>query len=92
MPTRSIPQRELRNNIGEVLREAEGGAEFTITVRGRPVARLGPPDRPVDRRVDVDVATVRSILAETPVDDQFSSDLMEMRRNEQPVDDPWPRD
>lgn len=30
------------------------------------------------------------MLAETPVDDQFSSDLTEMRRDEQPVDEPWP--
>lgn len=37
-----IPQRELRNNIGEILRRAEGGEELTVTVAGRPVARLGP--------------------------------------------------
>ena len=40
MPT--IPQKELRNNVGEVLRRAEAGEEFTVTVSGRPVARLGP--------------------------------------------------
>ena len=40
MPT--IPQKELRNNIGEVLRRAEAGEEFTITVAGRPAAQLGP--------------------------------------------------
>jgi prevent-host-death family protein len=38
----TIPQKELRNNVGEVLRRAEGGEEITITVSGRPVARLGP--------------------------------------------------
>jgi prevent-host-death family protein len=38
----TIPQKELRNNVGEVLRRAEAGEEFTITVSGRPVARLGP--------------------------------------------------
>lgn len=37
-----IPQKELRNNVGEVLRRAEAGEEFTVTVSGRPVARLGP--------------------------------------------------
>ncbi len=41
----TIPQKELRNNIGEVLRRAEAGEELTITVSGRPVARLGPPAR-----------------------------------------------
>jgi prevent-host-death family protein len=38
----TIAQKELRNNVGEVLRRAEAGEEITITVSGRPVARLGP--------------------------------------------------
>lgn len=36
----SIPQRELRNNCSDVLRRAEAGEDFEITVDGRPVARL----------------------------------------------------
>lgn len=40
MPT--IPQKELRNNVGDVLRRAEAGEAFTVTVAGRPVAHLGP--------------------------------------------------
>jgi prevent-host-death family protein len=38
----TVPQKELRNNIGDVLRRAESGEEITITVSGRPVAQLGP--------------------------------------------------
>ena len=38
----TIPQKELRNNVGEVLRRAEAGEQITITVAGRPVAELGP--------------------------------------------------
>jgi prevent-host-death family protein len=38
----TIPQKELRNNVAEVLRRAEAGEEMTITVSGRPVASLGP--------------------------------------------------
>jgi prevent-host-death family protein len=38
----TIPQKELRNNVGEILRRAESGEEITITVAGRPVAQLGP--------------------------------------------------
>ncbi|MEJ7817928.1 MAG: type II toxin-antitoxin system prevent-host-death family antitoxin [Thermoleophilaceae bacterium] len=38
----SIPQKELRNNVSDVLRRAEAGEELTITVAGRPVAKLGP--------------------------------------------------
>jgi prevent-host-death family protein len=41
----TIPQKELRNNIGEVLRRAEAGEEMVITVAGREVARLGPTGR-----------------------------------------------
>jgi prevent-host-death family protein len=42
----TIPQKELRNNVAEVLRRAEGGEDFTITVAGRPVAQLGPAAKP----------------------------------------------
>jgi len=41
----TIQQKELRNNVGEVLRRAEGGEQFVITVAGRPVAELGPTSR-----------------------------------------------
>jgi prevent-host-death family protein len=42
MPMATIPQKELRNHVGEVLRRAEAGEQITITVSGRPVAQLGP--------------------------------------------------
>jgi prevent-host-death family protein len=41
-PMATVPQKELRNHVGEVLRRAEAGEEITITVSGRPVAQLGP--------------------------------------------------
>jgi prevent-host-death family protein len=41
----TIPQKELRNHVSEVLRRAEAGEEITITVAGRPVAQLGPTER-----------------------------------------------
>jgi prevent-host-death family protein len=37
-----VPQRELRNNPGDVLARVERGEELTITVRGRAVADLIP--------------------------------------------------
>lgn len=85
MGHRVIPQRELRNDIAAVLRAAEAGETFTITVRGRPVARLGPPVPAREPRVDVDRATIALILA-TPADDQLAQDLDEA---EAPLDDPW---
>jgi prevent-host-death family protein len=45
VPVPIIPQKELRNNVADVLRRAEAGEEFTITVAGRPVAQLGPTQR-----------------------------------------------
>ena len=79
-----IPQRELRNNVGAILRAAETGQTFTVTVRGRPVARVVPigHDGP---RVDVDQETLRRILA-IPVDEGLARDLEEV---EAPLDDPW---
>jgi len=38
----TIAQRELRNRVSDVLRRAEQGEQFLITVDGRPVAELGP--------------------------------------------------
>lgn len=81
--SRPIPQRELRNNVGAILREAEAGATFTITVRGRPVAELGPLS--ATRRTDVDRDTIRRILA-TPLD---ATDLAaDLDAAEAPVGDP----
>lgn len=86
MADKTIPQRELRNNIGAVLRAAEAGETFTVTVRGRPVARLVPPGDPTKPRVDVDWETIRGILA-LPVDDELARDLEEA---EEPIGNPWP--
>lgn len=75
MAHRTIPQRELRNNVGAVLRDAEAGETFTITVRGRPMARLGPPAEPGYPRVDVPWEVFQSILADTPIDDDLAAEL-----------------
>jgi prevent-host-death family protein len=90
MAGRTIPQRELRNNVAEILREAEAGAEFTITVRGRPVARLGPANELDHRRVNVPADALRPKLIATPVDDGFAADISRLREGEAPIEDPWP--
>jgi prevent-host-death family protein len=41
----TIAQKQLRNEVGEVLRRVEAGESFTVTVAGRPVAELGPVRR-----------------------------------------------
>jgi prevent-host-death family protein len=66
----TIPQKELRNNVGEVLRRAEGGEELTITVSGRPVAHLGP----LERDPWVPAAKVRHVW-DTPAPIGLAEDL-----------------
>jgi prevent-host-death family protein len=80
----TIPHRELRNASGAILRRAESGEEFTITVDGRPVATLGP----YRRREWVPREAVEELLA-TPTDERLLEDVAG------PLDDdprdPWTR-
>ncbi|HEV2724297.1 MAG TPA: type II toxin-antitoxin system prevent-host-death family antitoxin [Thermoleophilaceae bacterium] len=68
MPT--IPQKELRNNVAEVLRRAEAGESFTITVAGRPVAQLGP----ASKRRWVSGPALRSVF-DSPAPETIDADL-----------------
>jgi len=77
-----IPQKTLRNEIGEILRRAEAGEVFTITVSGRPVAKLGPIS--LDRTW-VDSAVLQA-LAKLPVDENLAEDLKEFDIQ---LRDPW---
>jgi prevent-host-death family protein len=77
-----IPQKKLRNEIGEILRRAEAGEEFTITVSGRPVARLGPL---ADTRQWVPAARLED-LWKLPVDENLADDLKEFDIQ---LRDPW---
>jgi prevent-host-death family protein len=88
MRHRTIPQRELRNDIAAVLREAEAGTEFTVTVRGRPVARLGPVEGTPRPRRYVDRETLLRIFRESPVDEGWAADLADLRAFQRSADDP----
>lgn len=79
-----IPQRELRNHISRVLRAAEDGAVYTITVDGRPVAELGP-HRP---RQWVPTAAVEALLA-TPTDEGLLDDVAAVDMDDGLSHDPW---
>jgi prevent-host-death family protein len=82
-----IPQGKLRNDIAAVLRRAERGERFTVTVAGRPVAELGPlagarslatPDR------------LAAVLTEAPPDAGLAGDLRRMREEDrEAAHDPW---
>jgi prevent-host-death family protein len=79
MPT--IPQKELRNNSGEILRRAEAGERFTITVSGRPVAELVPASR--RRWVNTtDLADLWTL----PVDAELEQDIADFDAD---LRDPW---
>jgi prevent-host-death family protein len=70
---RIIPQRELRNQIGRVLREVEAGGRVRITVAGRPVADLVPIEQGPQRFVPA--AEVDRLLKEAPLDRGFARDV-----------------
>lgn len=78
----TIPQKELRNHVGEVLRRAEAGEEFTITVSGRPVARLGP----VRARQWVPSSQLADLWS-VPPDPTLEQDLQSLGGD---LPDPWP--
>ena len=83
----TIPQRELRNNVSDVLRRAEQGERFTITVSGRPVAELGPPAHAARGTT---VAEFWQTLQEAPVDPGWAEDLRRMREEDRANSkDPW---
>lgn len=84
----TIPQRELRNNISDILRRAEGGERFTITVAGRPVAELGPPKEAAPRGATW--AELQAVFAKHPVDPEWAADLARMREEDRAsAVDPW---
>jgi prevent-host-death family protein len=93
MADRTIPQRELRNDISAILRAVEEGDRFTITVRGKPVARLVPPSEEQGPRRFVDRESLLRMYEETPVDPGFAKDLEEADAwFDQAEDTPWPDD
>jgi prevent-host-death family protein len=77
----TVPQKELRNNVGEILRRAEAGEEITVTVSGRPVAQLGP----ARTRQWVPSAQLSDLWA-APTDPTLEKDLEAMGGE---LTDPW---
>jgi prevent-host-death family protein len=83
---RTIPQRELRNQSGEILRETEKGESFLITVEGRPIAMLTP----YPKRRWVPKAEVVRLLASGKPDPDFFRDIAELGTLDD-LTDPWSR-
>lgn len=79
----TIPLKELRNNVSDVLRRAEAGEDFTVTVAGRAVARLqaesDSPWVPVGRL---------DALWESADDPALAADIRALGRGDN-LRDPW---
>lgn len=69
-----IPQRALRNDVADVLRRAEAGEHFTITVSGRPVAQLGPVAEDGPKRF-VPAHEYNEMIASLPPDETSMDEL-----------------
>ncbi len=83
---KKIAQRELRNNSGEILREAEEGEHFLITVGSRPVALLSP----YPKRQWVPKADIVKLLRSNKPDPDFFEDVAELGTLDD-LTDPWER-
>ena len=81
---RSIPLRELRNDVARVLRDVEAGESVQVTVRGRVVAELHPPRRRTLTPGHVALATL------PPIDDGWLAELLDERERAAADErDPW---
>ena len=75
---RTAGVREARQNLSALLDEVKKGREVVITERGRPVAKLVPPDRPRGKGVP-NLAAFRRTL---PVFDPPLSTTLAEDRND----------
>ena len=82
---KTIAQRDLRNHSGEILRQAEAGNHFSITVDGRPVAVLGPQPR----RQWVAKSELLALLSGAGADPGFRNDVAPLGGSVDEPTDPW---
>ena len=72
---RTAGVREARQNLSALLDEVRKGREVVITERGRPVAKLVPPDRPHGKGVPNLVAFRRKMpVLEPPLSTTVAED------------------
>ncbi len=84
---RTIARRELRNQTGKILRRAEAGEHFEITVGGRPVAVLGP----LQKRQWVSRAVISQLLRSLPPDPALLEETEAMSATTECLRHPWER-
>ena len=69
----TLPQKELRNQVSEVLRRVEAGETLTITVAGREVAEM----RPIRKQRWVSGSTLHRVW-QGPAPQQLERDIAAM--------------
>ena len=65
MPRKTVSIRELRNRTADVVKRVEDGETLSLTVNGRPVAEIGPPDPRGDW---APASAIRAIADQAPAD------------------------
>ena len=58
---REIGSFDAKTHLSRILREVEKGYRYTITVRGRPVAELGPAGRDDDESASLAVQAMQAL-------------------------------
>ena len=81
---KTITQRELLQLTGEILRQAEEGHRFTVTIGGRPVAELGP----YRKRQWVPKAELLALLRPQALDPTFFDDSRTLGGTVEELEDP----
>ena len=66
----TVPQKELRNQVGDVLRRVEAGESIVVTVAGRPAVEL----RPANRRTWISGAALAAVFR-GPAPETLHADL-----------------
>lgn len=61
-PSRRIGVRELREQLAHIVQSAVAGERITITMRGNPVAVLGPTEPRPGTRPDLDTLAAASLV------------------------------
>jgi len=83
----SVGIRELKQNASEVVARAEKGETITITVQGRPVAKIVPM-KP-GKRMWVPAAELAAVMAELGPDTTGWAEELQASRENDPIVDPW---
>lgn len=80
---RSLTATEAARRFSEVLDAVDRGETFVVVRRGRPVARIGPA-------AAARGATVKELLRSRPRDDEWASELRELRSMVDLEERDWP--